>query len=68
MTEGFKVTVEDLKTGEKQAMVVSEGDYMLIPFAPCDLHYTHRSVNGTVQVTLKDHRPVRPAEVVRTDG
>jgi hypothetical protein len=68
MAEGFKVTVEDLKNGEKQAMVVAEGDYMLIPFAPCYLHNTDWSANGTIVVTLKGHRPAHPAQVVSTDG
>lgn len=65
---GFRVTVEDLKTGEKSAMVVSEGDYMLIPFTPCYLHYTQRQANGTVQITLKDHRPTGKPKVVDVDS
>lgn len=61
--KGFRVTVEDLQTGTKQAMTVQPGDYMLIPFAPCYLHYTQRSANGTVQVTLKGHAPqAKPAQ------
>lgn len=58
----FKVTVEDLETGEKQSMVVSDGDYMLIPFAPCYLHHTQMS-NGSVQLSLKGHAPSGPARV-----
>lgn len=57
MSQGFRVTVEDLDTGETQSMVVSEGDYMLIPFSPCYLHHTQRHANGTVTITLKDHQP-----------
>jgi hypothetical protein len=68
MADGFRVTVEDLKTGEKQAMVVAEGDYMVIPFAPCYLDRTNRSSNGTVQITLKGHGPKGPAKAVSTDG
>ena len=60
MSKGFKVTVEDLDTGETQAMVVSTGDYMLIPFSPCYLHHTQMS-NGSVQLTLKGHAPSAPA-------
>lgn len=63
MSRGFKVTVEDLDSGETQSRVVYEGDYMLIPFAPCYLHHTQASANGTTVVTLKDHRPSRPADV-----
>lgn len=32
---------------------------MLIPFSPCHLHHTQASANGTVVVTLKEHRPTR---------
>lgn len=55
--KGFRVTVEDLDTGDNQTMVVHAGDYMLIPFAPCYLHYTQRSASGTVQIMLKGHSP-----------
>ena len=61
---GFRVTVEDLETGEKQSRTVSAGDYVLIPFAPCYLHHTNWHANGTVVLTVKDHRPERP----ETDG
>jgi hypothetical protein len=54
------VTVVDLESGETQAMDVAEGDYMLIPFAPCYLHHTQRHLTGTVQITLRDHRPAGP--------
>ena len=57
MSKGFRVTVEDLDNGETQSRIVGEGDYMLIPFAPCYLHYTQRLGGGTVQVTLKGHAP-----------
>lgn len=61
MTDYFRVTVEDLSTGEKRSMDVAEGDYMLIPFEPCYLNHVQRSANGTVQVSLKNHRPGGPA-------
>lgn len=64
MTDRFRVTVEDLATGDIQTMEVTGGDYMLIPFAPCYLHHTQRSVTGTVQITLRDHKPAGPARVV----
>lgn len=63
MSKGFKVTVEDLDNGSTQSMIVYEGDYMLIPFAPCYLHHTQASANGTMVLTLKNHRPSRPAEL-----
>jgi hypothetical protein len=62
MSKGFKVTVEDLDNGETQSMIVHPGDYMLIPFAPCYLHHTQASANGTTVLTLKDHRPSRGPE------
>ena len=57
MSKGFRVTVQDLDIGDTQSMVVSEGDFMLIPFAPCYLHHTQKSANGTVVLTVKDHQP-----------
>lgn len=57
MSKGFRVTVEDLDNGQKQSMVVGEGDYMLIPFAPCYLDGAQRHKNGTVQLTIKGHSP-----------
>lgn len=57
MSKGFRITVESLDDGGSQSMIVSQGDYMLIPFEPCHLHYTQRSANGTVQLTLKGHSP-----------
>lgn len=65
--KGFRVTVEDLDCGESQSMIVSEGDYMLIPFAPCHLEYTQRSANGTVQITLRGHSPRRMDQSVPRD-
>ena len=61
MTAYFRVTVEDLETGDTQSMQVAEGDCMLIPFEPCYLEHTKRGANGTVQITLKKHHPAGPA-------
>jgi hypothetical protein len=60
-TKGFRVTVVDIETGESQDRIVQTGDYILIPFAPCHLHYTQRHASGTVQITLKGHAPQGPA-------
>lgn len=55
---GFKVTVVDLASGETGEQYVEAGDYILIPFAPCYLDGIQRwTKSGTVQLTLKDHRP-----------
>jgi hypothetical protein len=67
VSSGFRVTVEDLETGEKQSRVVSEGDYMLIPFAPCYLHSAQRYGNGTVSVTLKGYAPLPVEQAVNGD-
>ena len=55
--EYFRITVEDLATGETGVMEVASGDYMLIPLGSCYLHSTARHANGTVVLTLKDHQP-----------
>lgn len=60
MTAYFRVTVEDLETGEKQSMEIAEGDYLLIPFGRCYLSHVQRSANGTVQISVMDHRPSGP--------
>lgn len=64
MTAYFRVTVEDLETGETGVMEVAEGDYMLIPFGPCYLDGITRHANGTVQLTVRGHNPAGPARTV----
>lgn len=65
----FRVTVEDLVTGDKQVMEFAPGDYVLIPFAPC-----HRSSmqayprSGTHVITLKDHRPQATPNKIESEG
>lgn len=66
MTAYFRVTVEDLETGEKQAVEVAEGDFMLIPFGPCYLANAATHANGTVQMTVRDHRPAGPKREVQS--
>jgi hypothetical protein len=60
MTAYFRVTVEDLETGDVQSMDVAEGDYTLIALEPCHLTYTQRFKSGTVQLTVKNHHPAGP--------
>lgn len=65
---GFRVTVEDLATGDTQSMICAPGDMMLIPFAPCYKHSSQHHANGTTIITVKDHHPqfkAHPAEVNR---
>lgn len=55
---GFKVTVVDLATGETGERFAEAGDYILITNPPCYLDgVQHWAKSGTVQLTLKDHRP-----------
>jgi hypothetical protein len=62
---GFRVTVEDLETGDKSVMDVVPGDLMLIPFAPAfKAHSMHYASTGTTVITVKDHRPEWPAREV----
>lgn len=53
----FRVTVEDLETGDSHSAEVAAGDYVMVAFAPCHLHHVQRHATGTVQLTLRDHRP-----------
>lgn len=63
MASGFRVTVEDLETGETQTKIVQAGDYMLIPFEPCYLAGAQQyPKSGTVVLTIKDHRPQKAGE------
>jgi hypothetical protein len=64
----FRVTVEDLKTGDRSVMEVAEGDYALIPFAPCHLASSQvYPAKGTHVLTLKDYRPAAPGRAVEGD-
>ena len=66
MVSYFRVTVEDLDTGEKQAVEIAEGDFLLIPFGGCYLANTAKHANGTVQLTVRDHRPAGSPRAVAT--
>jgi len=56
--KGFKVTVEDLESGDKSAVVVAAGDYLLSTFEPCHLAGTQVFPKaGTHVLTIKDYRP-----------
>jgi hypothetical protein len=57
VTNWFRVTVEDLQTGDKQVIEVAEGDYVINAFEPCYLNTVQRYSGDTVQVFIKDHRP-----------
>ncbi|WP_435582896.1 hypothetical protein [Amycolatopsis thermoflava] len=64
--KGFRVTVEDLDTGEAETRTVAPGDFVLIPLEPCHLSSVSRyEKSGTVQLTLKDHRPQPKQEATR---
>lgn len=57
MSHQFRVTVEDLETGEKSVTEVAAGDYFLTTFEPCYLAHTTAHANGTRVLTIRDHRP-----------
>jgi hypothetical protein len=57
VTDWFRVTVEDLQTGDKQVVEVAEGDYVINTFGSCYLDSRQTYMNGTVQVFIKDHHP-----------
>jgi hypothetical protein len=50
---GIRVTVEDLKTGEKQTRDVPPGDYMLLTTEPAHVAHINAFANGTHVVTIK---------------
>lgn len=52
----FKVTVEDLVTGEVREQFVDAGDYIVLPFPPCYVESTHHTRTGAVYLTLQDHK------------
>lgn len=55
--QGYKVTVEDLDTGETTTTRVARGDYLLLTFEPChDSHHVTYG-NGVAQITIRDHQP-----------
>ena len=66
MTAYFRVTVEDLETGEKQSREVAEGDYMVIPFGSCYLDGLSQYHTGTVQLTLRGWKPLGPPREVES--
>lgn len=69
MTAEFRVTVEDLASGERQCMEFSPGDYLLVPFAPCYVAGVQAyPTSGTHVITVKGHRPAAPARVVDGTG
>lgn len=54
---GFKVTVENLVTGEIREQFVDAGEYLVLPFPPCYVEAAVWSRTGTVRLTLQDHKP-----------
>lgn len=67
MTEWFRVTVEDLQTGDKQEIEVAAGDYVVNTFGDCYLDTTQRYSNGTIQINIKGHLPQAKPRHGRSD-
>jgi hypothetical protein len=71
--KGFRVTIEEIDTGQTTTMVVAPGDYFLATFEPC--HETHHATyaNGVASITIKGNKPEFTAyspdgSTVRVDG
>jgi hypothetical protein len=57
MSQGFRITVEDIDTGETTTMIIAKGDYFLATFEPChDAHHVQYG-NGVSQITIKGRAP-----------
>lgn len=60
--KGFKVTVEDLETGEVQTATIPMHEYMLIRTGDCHIsHIEDYPTSGTVVLTIRGHHP-EPAD------
>lgn len=69
MAREFRVTVEDLTTGERQVMLFAKGDYVLIPFAPCRrVGVDADLLAGTHVITVGGYGPSERALVVPSEG
>lgn len=61
----FRVTVEDLKTGERQVMEFTPGDYVLIPFGPCRRDGVQMlPMQGRQVITVSRYGPLAKARVI----
>lgn len=65
MTAYFRITVEDLDTGDKQVREFAEGDYVVTTLGDCYLDRVNTYSNGTVQLTIKNHLPLGSPREVR---
>lgn len=69
MTEGIRVSCEDLETGETGEVTIQPGNYLLIVASPCYLANEQHSANGTTVITLKGRRAeLMATRTVETDG
>lgn len=55
----LNVNVTHAETGDSDSATVVEGDYLILCHEPCRLDGIQRYANGTVVLTIKDHRPRR---------
>lgn len=66
----YRVTVEDLDTGDTDTRDMYNGDYLLLTFGGCYLHRTDAyPTKGTHVLTIKGHAPhgrahARPGAVI----
>ena len=55
----LRVNVTDVETGDSDSATVVDGDYLLLCHDPCRLDSVQRHANGTIVLTIRNHRPRR---------
>lgn len=59
MSNGTRITCEDVETGETDSVVIKD-DYLIVTDGTCNVSHRQHFANGTVQVTIK--RPTRAGQ------
>lgn len=53
----IKVTAEDVQDHHKETKIIEQGDFVLICAAPCYAEQYQAYSNGTLVITVKNHKP-----------
>lgn len=54
----LKVTIVDRETGDREEVVIPDGEYFLLTTSPCYLAHTNwYPGKGTAVLTIKDRKP-----------
>ena len=56
MTDGIRVTVLDLKTGDTETSEIEPGNYVLVCAEPAYIAHTQAYARGTHVLTVKGYR------------